>query len=230
MSDQNDIHDERISHLYKQGGSEQPSPDLDSRIRDAAQQAVKRRKRPFYLVFSPKGHKFGLIRRADQLSFIAAAAVLMLSFGLVIRLFEPVSMLEPEVPVPMLMEQEEAGQPMESSSSPAMDFAGPAFLPSAAPKKKAAKNSMKPRREIQSMQAERAGKEVRTLPKLEKHMSRQAVPAQMQDLECDGVSLPDSDSKKIWIEQMNRLKEDGDLEGYECLHQAYLERFWDMSK
>ncbi|RDH83333.1 MAG: hypothetical protein DIZ78_15165 [endosymbiont of Escarpia spicata] len=230
MSDQNDIHDERISHLYKQGSSEKPSPDLDGRVREAAHQAVKRRKRPFYLGFAPKGHKFRLNRRAAQLSFMAAAAVLMLSFGLVIRLFEPVSMLEPEVPVPMLMEQEEAGWPVESSSAPAMDFTGPASLPSVAPKKKAAKSSMKPRREIQSLQADRAGKEVRTLPKLEKHMSRQAVPAQMQDLACDKVSLPDSDSKQIWIEQMNRLKEDGDLKGYECLHQAYLERFWDMSK
>ncbi len=70
MTDNHDLHDERISRLYKQGNQAEPSADLDRQIIQAAREAVPKRKQRFIW------------------PSLATAAVLVLSLSLVLKVLE----------------------------------------------------------------------------------------------------------------------------------------------
>jgi hypothetical protein len=198
MSNKRDLHDDHISRLYQMGEQPEPPEHLDREIKSAARDGIPNKK-PKYIWPS-----------------LATAAVLVLSISMVLKVLqqEPIEkdVLNPPVtngdvitPNVTLQEEEMAVDQMEETET------------------------------IQRRYRSTQQKEVPVLvkPQGADAVKLEAAPSIAFELKakkaapkkCNGIVLPETDSKDEWIKLYQKLLELGQPEAARCLQQAYGTRF-----
>ena len=196
MSNNQDLHDERISRLYKLGDQLEPPEQLDREIKRAAHAAVPTKKRSYVW------------------PSLATAAVLVLSISLVLQVLQqkPLeeAIMEPSTTnggdvKPEVMLKESAGDIMYRRDKEAQKLQiNRAIKPKALP--------APTRPEATHYDAAPA-------------VTGELKSSQMSTLECNGFKLPETDSGDEWIKQYQKAIEMGKPDIAKCLEQAYQSRF-----
>ncbi len=245
MSDDQDLHDKRISRLYRMGSGTEPPKHINEVIIRAAHAAISSRKQRF-------------IRPS-----LATAAVLVLSISLVLKVLnqEPLeeSVME-SLPTTAPLTESEADVPVAEKSEERV--APPAALPdegrSEATKppqptrmKSDEYRAIEPKREAPpaikgddtlgaAQIAPAASKKEGAKPQKKSYMRREPgrpllrqkqksmapAPSSILDrLDCTTIPLPDSDSIAEWYHLHKAAVEQGQAQTANCLQQAFFTRF-----
>ncbi len=209
MNDNRDLHDERISWLYKMGDGTEPPVRIDAVIKQAARDSVSGKKRSY------------------TWPSLATAAVLVLSISLVLKVLNQ-QPLEDAVMEPMpadeyatspgviLQERKEMDlapvQTLEKRKK--MDQEAPTPQRYRALKQKAAPAPPQPRSEGAAQ-----------LDAIPEAPVGESAPSNARQIDCGHIQLPDTDSREEWIKQYRRAVEQGLPEIARCLQRAYRIRF-----
>lgn len=198
MSNNQDLHDERISKLYQAGEQPEPPEHLDAEIKQAAKAALPTKKRRF------------------TWPSLATAAVLVLSISLVLKVLQQEPMEDAVIgtsttnggvitPKAVPQEEEIAGDAMEREEATLQRYR--------ATKQKAAPTLAKP----QSADAIK----LEAAPAMPVELKTKKTAPQ----KCSDIKLPKTNSKDEWISLYQRALELGDAETAACLQQAYRAKF-----
>ncbi len=209
MSDNHDLHDERISKLYKIGSRDEPSKQLDDKIIQAARRGKQTKKSRFYW------------------PSLASAAVLVLSISLVLKVLNQTpleeSLLEPlptqsgSIPPPPAPEQriqERASAPSSAIHEHEIDSFGAAqlkYTPNGEDKMETSAKKL--------LQPEAAPNAIDNGPK------PAVSKAKRKRLACSAVPLPESASMDVWQQQYQTALQQGQSKTAECLKQGYYRKF-----
>ena len=210
MSDNHDLHDERISKLYRMGRKEEPPKQLDDKIIQAARRAGQIRKARFHW------------------PALASAAVLLLSISLVLKVLNRAPLEEslPESlpthsnptpsPAPELRMRAKAPSPAPASAlhNHEADSMGAAQFKSVP----SGEDKMEPS-ERKLLQPEAAANTVDNSPDREVNKAKRKKPA------CSAVPMPESASMDVWQQQYQTALEQGQTKTAECLKQGYYRKF-----
>jgi hypothetical protein len=199
MSNNQDLHDERISRLYKLGDQREPPEHLDRVIKQAAQATAPRKKRSY------------------AWPSLATAAVLVLSISLVLKVLQqdPLekSIMDPSSinggdvsPEIMLQEREEKDAEVKNQITPKLQ------------RYRAVKQKAAPA----PAESETVGTTQQDMAPI---MADELQPIGIKPHACSSIKLPDTDSSKEWIKQYQKAVELGQIEMARCLQQAYRLRF-----
>ncbi len=243
MSNNHDLHDERISKLYKMGGNSEPPVHIDNDIKRAARADIPNRWRSY------------------AWPSMATAAVLVLSISLVLKVLNQQPLEESVMktmpadgrtiaPTVRLQESKEKAAktrdnekkmlerkastakfrainqsvaPAPSETEEAAHFeAAPAKPDELSPRKKRVlKRDIMPRAST-TAPAMNIDQDDVTAPK---SAIGEVQSSPMQKLDCSGITLPDSDSSDLWIKLHHNAMKQGQLSAARCLKRAYQARF-----
>jgi hypothetical protein len=198
MKNNQDLHDERISKLYRSGEKPEPPGHLDTEIKQAARAAAPTRKRRF------------------AWPSLATAAVLVLSISLVLKVLQQEPLEDTVIgtsatngdaisPNATLHEEKLAEDAMEQEGATVRRYR--------ATKQKAAPTLAKP----QTADAIKLEAAPATPGELK---SQKTAP-----INCQGVQIPESDSQEEWTSLYQQALRLGDAKTATCLQQAYRARF-----
>jgi hypothetical protein len=197
MSDNRDLQDERISKLYKLGEQSEPPKHLDAEIKKAARAT------------SP-------VKKSTLWPSLATAAVLVLSFSLILKVLEqkPLeesmmdSATQDDSPSPNIMLQE---------SDEKMLGRGDSNIPKLQ-RNRAVKQKTTP---VPAKQKTAGATQFEAAPAMVEEMDSH----QTEALECSNITLPETDLKEEWIQQYQAAMQSGKVELARCLKDAYRARF-----
>jgi hypothetical protein len=241
MSDNHDLHDERISKLYRMGSRAEPPKHLDEQITRAAHAASPARKHRLYW------------------PSLATAAVLVLSISLVLKVLNqtpleeslmeslpsddgssPALMLEKELKQPASPpaaaledqdsgKQDEPGQDREATPERYRDKRqSSAPIPAAPQTDSMGASQLKPApAKVERVdEAKRRSLKHKAVPSAKTQTPESAVgKAQVTKLDCSAVPLPESASIEVWRQQYQTALKQGQSKSAECLKQGFYRRF-----
>ena len=198
MSNNRDLHDDRISRLYQMGEQPEPPEHLDRKIKSAAHAATSVKQKRFLW------------------PSLATAAVLVLSISLVLKVLQqdpiekavvmsPANNGDAIAPNAMLQEKQIAEDVMEQEEATQQG--------SRAAKQKAAPARAKPQT-ADTIKLEAA-------PAISSKLEYQ----QTEPMDCRDVQLPETDAKEKWTSLYQQALRLGDIKTATCLQQAYRARF-----
>jgi hypothetical protein len=210
MSDNHDLHDERISKLYRMGSKEEPPKQLDDKIIQAARRTGPTRKARF------------------NWPTLASAAVLVLSISLVLKVLNRAP-LEESLPeslptksnpapssAPELKMRARASSPAPASAlrDHEADSMGAAQFKSVP----SGEDKMEPS-EKRVLQPEAAANTIDNSPKAVISKTKR------KKLACSAVPMPESASMEVWQQQYQTALEQGQTKTAECLKHGYYRKF-----
>lgn len=199
MKNNQDLHDERISRLYKLGSQSEPPDHLDREIKQAAHAETPAKKRRYVW------------------PSLATAAVLVLSISVVLKVLqhEPIqeTVLESAPTNDAALAPEVMLQESTETAVDGMDMEAAKLQRYLAKKQRTAPALAKPKKADAI--------ELKAAPDVSSEFELQ----QTGPLECHGVKLPDSDSRDEWIRLYQKTMDLGQAEAASCLKQAYQTRF-----
>ncbi len=209
MSDNHDLHDERISQLYRTGSRDEPPKQLDDKIIQAARRRNPTSKLRFYW------------------PSLASAAVLVLSISLVLKvlnrapleesLLEPASTQDSATPLPPAPAQ----RLQEGASAPS-----PAIQDHESGTLSADRFKSAPSGEDKIESDESGLLQPEATPNTSDSGPQPALSkAKRKRLACSDVPLPESASMDVWQQQFQTAIKQGQSKTAECLKQGYYRKF-----
>ena len=195
MSDNSELHDERISKLYQLGDSSEPPSHLDRDIKQAARAATPAKKRRFVW------------------PSLATAAVLVLSISLVLKVLQ-----QPPLEETAISSAPNGGEGISLQESADMAVETMDAEESKLRRDRSIKQKTTPAF-AQPQQADSIKLEAAPTTPVEL-IAKRAAPKK-----CSGIKLPEINSRVEWIRLYQETVEQGESATASCLQQAYQTKF-----